>query len=172
MARNFEDLTHGALDPQTEERLIAAQTECTFMWATREGWPLGVIMSYLARDDHFWLTTTTNRGRVAAIRRDPRVAIVITSTGTPLGHGKTVTYRGTCAVHDDEQTKGWFYPALGVRRFPDDDAYRAEFVRGLDSAQASRARDRPDAADFHRSHQDTSGRRHVQRLGTHVGKPR
>ena len=135
MARNFEDLTHGALDPQTEERLIAAQTECTFMWATREGWPLGVIMSYLARDDHFWLTTTTNRGRVAAIRRDPRVAIVITSTGTPLGHGKTVTYRGTCAVHDDEQTKGWFYPALGVRRFPDDDAYRAEFVRGLDSAK-------------------------------------
>jgi general stress protein 26 len=133
VTRNFENLSHAGLDPETEERLIAAQTECTFMWATKDGWPLGVIMSYLARDGQFWLTTTTNRGRVAAIRRDPRVAIVITSTGTPLGHGKTVTYRGTCSVHDDTETKSWFFSALGARRFPDDDAYRAEFVRGLDS---------------------------------------
>ena len=54
-------------------------------------------------------------------------------TATIEGDGKSVTYRGICTVHDDAQTKRWFYPALGERRFPDDDAYRAEFVRKLDS---------------------------------------
>jgi hypothetical protein len=37
---------------------------------------------------------------------------VITSTGTAMGPGKTVTYKGTCVVHDDPDTKAWFYPAL------------------------------------------------------------
>ncbi len=133
MPRDFEDLTNSPLDAEAEQRLLAAQTECTFVWSTKDGSPLGVIMSYLVRDGHFWLTASTNRGRISAVRRDPRVAIIITSTGTPLGHGKSVTYRGTCAVRDDEQTKRWFYEALGERRFPDDDRYRAEFVRTLDS---------------------------------------
>jgi general stress protein 26 len=131
----FEELTDFGLDADTEERLIAAQTECTFMWSTRDGSPLGVIMSYLRRDGRFWLTATTNRGRIAAVRHDPRVALVITSTGTPLGHRKSITYRGTCAVHEDAGTKRWFYPALGERRFPDDPRYRAEFVRTLDSSR-------------------------------------
>ncbi len=130
----FEDLSSYALSPQAESELLAAQTECTFIWTTQDGAPLGVIMSYLVRDGHLWLTATSNRGRTRAVQRDPRVAVVITSTGTPLGHGKSITYRGTCRVHSDEATKRWFYPALGERRFPDDDAYRAEFVRGLDSA--------------------------------------
>jgi hypothetical protein len=61
------------------------------------------------------------------------VAIVTTSAGTAVGHGKSVTYRGTCLVHTDEPTKRWFYEALGHRRFPDDEEYRTEFVRTLDS---------------------------------------
>ena len=135
MRGEFEELADFGLDADVEERLIAAQTECTFIWSTRDGSPLGVIMSYLRRDGRFWLTATTNRGRIAAVRRDPRVAIVITSTGTPLGHGKSITYRGTCAVHEDDDTKRWFYPALGERRFPHDPRYRAEFVRTLDSSR-------------------------------------
>jgi Pyridoxamine 5'-phosphate oxidase len=133
MAENFEALSDYRLDDGVEAALIAQQTECTLVWATRDGAPLGVIMTYLARDGRFWLTASTNRGRIAAMRREPRVALVISSAGTSLGHGKSVTYRGICTVHDDAETKRWFYPALGERRFPDDDAYRAEFVRKLDS---------------------------------------
>jgi Pyridoxamine 5'-phosphate oxidase len=132
---DFEKLADFGLDADTEDALIGAQTECTFMWSTRDGSPLGVIMSYLRREDRFWLTATTNRGRIAAVRRDPRVAIVISSAGTSLGHGKSVTYQGTCVVHEDADTKRWFYPALGERRFPHDPQYRAEFVRTLDSSR-------------------------------------
>jgi hypothetical protein len=132
-ARNFESLADYGLDAAAEAELFRVQTECTFIWTTRDGAPLGVIMSYVPHDGRFWLTASSNRGRVRAVVRDPRVAIVVTSAGTALGSGRSVTYRGTCAVHTDAEVKRWFYPALGARRFPDDDRYRAEFVRKLDS---------------------------------------
>jgi hypothetical protein len=91
-------------------------------------------MSYLVHDGRFWLTASSQRGRVAAVGRDPRVTIVISSMGTALGPQKSVTYRGECIVHEnDEDTQRWFYPALGERRFPDDAEYRREFVAKLDS---------------------------------------
>jgi hypothetical protein len=133
MSGDYEDLTDYGLDPLVEERLLSAQTECTFVWSSKSGWPLGVVMSFLVRDGRFWLTASSQRGRVAALRSDPRAAIVVSSAGTELGPQKSVTYRGTCAIHDDRPTKDWFYPALGLRRFPSDAAYRREFVRRLDS---------------------------------------
>jgi hypothetical protein len=135
VSRDFEHLSDYGLDAKTEAGLLSAQTECTFVWSTKDGSPLGVIMSYVMREGHLWLTASSNRGRVSAVGRDPRVAVVITSTGTELGHGKSVTFRGTCMVHSDEETKRWFYAALGERRFPDDERYRAEFVRTLDSVR-------------------------------------
>jgi hypothetical protein len=76
---------------------------------------MAVIMSYLERDGKFWLTASSQRKRIPAIRRDPRVCIVITSTGAPMGTGKTVTYKGIATLHDDADTKAWFYPALAER---------------------------------------------------------
>ena len=29
-----------------------------------------------------------------------------------MGPGKTVTYKGTVKIHDDQATKDWFYPKL------------------------------------------------------------
>jgi general stress protein 26 len=131
--RTFEELFDYALDPTVEEALLAEQSECTFIWSSKDGWPLGVIMSFVHARGRFWLTASSQRGRVSAVRRDPRVTIVVTSTGTSLGHGKSVTYRARCTVHEDAETKAWFFPALGAKRFPDDAAYREEFVRTLDS---------------------------------------
>ncbi len=133
MPENFEDLAGFELDPQTEDELLALQTECTFAWSTKDGSPMAVIMSFVFHDGRIWLTASSQRARVSAVRRNPRVAVVVSSTGTSLGHGKTVTFRGTCRVLEDEETKRWFYSALGRRRFPDDEAYRAEFVAKLDS---------------------------------------
>ena len=31
-----------------------------------------------------------------------------------MARNKTVTYKGTCTVRDDQETKDWFYPALGL----------------------------------------------------------
>jgi general stress protein 26 len=135
MARNYENLDDFRLDAAGEEALLRAQTECTFIWSSKDGWPLGVIMSFVFHEGHFWLTASSHRGRVAAVRENDHVSVVVSSTGTELGHGKSLMYRGTCAVHDDEATKRWFFPALGDRRFPNDPEYRREFVEKLDSSR-------------------------------------
>jgi hypothetical protein len=109
---NLEDLGSYDLDTEVESELLLAHNECTFIWSNKEGWPVGVIMSYLWRDGRFWLTASGHRARISAVRRDPRVCIVVTSTGSPLPRNKAITWKGTCVIHDDDETKSWFYPEL------------------------------------------------------------
>ncbi|MGF1596682.1 MAG: pyridoxamine 5'-phosphate oxidase family protein [Acidimicrobiales bacterium] len=130
---NYEDVTAFDLDPDTEERLLLAHNECTFIWANREGWPVGVIMSYVWRRGRFWLTASSQRARVAAVRRDPRVSVVVTSTGSPLPRDKAITWKGRCTIHDDEATRAWFYPELAGALVGEAPDARARFIRLLDS---------------------------------------
>ena len=113
--RNYEDVTKYGLDAADERMMIDQQDECVFCWTTADGSSMAVIMSYLEKDGKFWLTASSQRKRIPAIRRDPRVTIVITSRGTPMGGSKTVTYKGIATIHDDAETKGWFYRALAER---------------------------------------------------------
>lgn len=130
---DYEDVTGYTLDADVEQRLLLAHNECTFIWSNKEGWPVGVIMSYVWRQGSFWLTASSQRARVAAVRRDPRVSVVVTSTGSPLPRNKTVTWKGHCTVHDSREVKDWFYPEL-ARALNPDDARRAEqFQSFLDS---------------------------------------
>ena len=129
---NYEDVTVYNLDATDEEELLLAHNECTFIWSNKEGWPVGVIMSYVWRNGKFWLTASGQRARIAAVRRDPRVSIVVTSTGSPLPRNKTVTWKGTCTVHDDADTKAWFYPELAAALRPDPTG-QAYFTKFLDS---------------------------------------
>ncbi len=130
---DYEDVSQYELDHADEEALLLAHNECTFIWANKEGWPVGVIMSYVWADGKFWLTATSQRARIHAVRRDPRVCIVVTSTGSPLPRNKTVTWKGTCTIHEDEATKAWFYPALAKAcRFPRE-VDEQNFVSFLDS---------------------------------------
>ena len=121
-----------ALDAAEREELLRSHAECTFNWATRDGWPMGVIMSYLWRDGRFWLTAGAHRHRIEAVRRDPRVSIVVSSTGTKLAAGKSITAKGRCRVHEDAETKAWFYPAFASHLYPDEKQARA-FAQRLDS---------------------------------------
>ena len=41
-----------------------------------------------------------------------------------MGGGKTVTYKGNCKVHDDSETKDWFYPEFASFLRPDEDQAR------------------------------------------------
>jgi hypothetical protein len=130
---SYEDVSTFALDDEREHALHAAQTECTFMWSTRDGDPVGVIMNYLLRDGSFWLTCTRRRKRVAAIEARPRVAIAVSSRGTDIGTSQAVTYKGDAIVHDDAETKAWFYPALAARVRPESPDRQAAFVEHLDT---------------------------------------
>ena len=134
MADDYEDVSVFTLSERRETTLLERQTECCFMWTTSSGEPVGVIMNFVVRDGSFWLTATRQRKRIAAIERDPRVALAISSRGTDIGISQAVTYKGTAVVHDDDATKAWFYPALAARVRPDSDSKQAAFADHLDSA--------------------------------------
>ena len=137
---DYEDLTSYYLDDDALEQLLEATGECILNWSTKDGWPVGVVHAYV-RDDkgHIWVTCAERRKRVKAIKRDPRVSVVINGTGAGLP-GKTVTYKGTCTVHQHgdagwDETKEWFYRALCARVNPDDTAAQEVFYRFLDSPE-------------------------------------
>ena len=130
---SYEDVSTFALDDEREHVLHAAQTECTFMWTTKDGDPVGLIMNYLLHEGRFWLTCTRRRKRVAAVEARPRVAIAVSSRGTDIGVSQAVTYKGDAVVHDDEDTKAWFYPALAARVRPESAERQDAFVHHLDT---------------------------------------
>lgn len=110
------DEDRSALDDDAREALLRDGRECTFIWSTREGWPVGVTMAYLWERERFWLVTGPERPRVAAVRRDPRVSVVVS------GAGRTLTAKGRCRLREDDDARGWFYSAFAARQarlFPD-----------------------------------------------------
>jgi hypothetical protein len=130
---SYEDVSIFVLDDERERALHAAQTECTFMWTTSSGDPVGVIMNYVLHDERFWVTCTRRRKRVAAVEARPRVAIAVSSRGTDIGVSQAVTYKGDAVIHDSDDVKAWFYPALAARVRPESTERQAAFVHHLDT---------------------------------------
>ena len=132
MADDYEDLTDCALSSELEEQLLRHQREGVFMWTNAQGEAFGVVMSVLPKEGRFWLTAAEQRKRIAALRRFPRASLCLNSSGTRLGPGKTITYKGSCTIHDDRATKDWFYPEFSRWLYRDEHA-AAEFQTFLDS---------------------------------------
>ena len=121
------------LDDQQLEDMLTKVGECTFMWGTKDGWPVGVIMSFLWKDGRFWITAGAHRHRIAAIKRDPRVSVCVSGAAAPPNSGSpfgAATAKGRCIIHEDRETKDWFYPEFAAKIRPDDPA---SFVKTLDS---------------------------------------
>ena len=136
-AKDYEDVTQYPLDEDREYELRDKQKECTFIWTNKAGEPVGVIMSYLDTEDgRLWLTGAEQRLRFPAVKRDPRTCIVISSAGTDMNAGKTVTYKGISVIHDkaNRKIKDWFYPTFARKLYGDrGEAKVQQFVEFLDS---------------------------------------
>jgi general stress protein 26 len=130
---SYEDVSMYSLVSDREQLLLDAQTECTFMWTTKDGDPVGVIMNFVAAHGKFWVTCTRRRKRVQAVEQRPRVALAISSRGTDIGISQTVTYKGSAIVHDDRATADWFYSALAAKVRPHSVEQQAAFVQHLNS---------------------------------------
>ena len=105
------------------DMMMSNAMECTLMWSTKDGWPVGVIHSFIWKNSKIWLTFLAHRHRAAAIRRDNRVSVTISSRAyetdvqnLPVG---AITFKGEGVLFDDEETKGWFYKALSEKNSPD-----------------------------------------------------
>ena len=142
---SYEDVSMFTLSGDRESALLATQTECTFMWSTSRGEPVGVIMNFVYEDGAFWLTCTRRRKRVPAIEARPRVAVAVSSRGTDIGISQAVTYKGNATVLDDRATFDWFSPALARKVRPGNEAAQVAFVQHLDSPGRVVIKIEPDA---------------------------
>ena len=111
-AENHEVVSIYTLDDDVREAMLLEQKECVLNWCTQDEWPMGVIHSYIWRKGSIWITAAAHRHRVSALRRNPKSSVVITSKGTSLDAGKSITIKGRAKIHDDRDLKAWFYPEL------------------------------------------------------------
>ncbi|MEM6708703.1 MAG: pyridoxamine 5'-phosphate oxidase family protein [Pseudomonadota bacterium] len=120
------------------DTLMTHAGEAVLMWATKDGWPVGVTHAYVWKDGKIWLTFAAHRHRAAAIRRDPRVSVNVSSASygermpknAPFG---AITFKGTVEFFDDDETKAWFYPALAKKVNPNNPDGEEFFNELLDS---------------------------------------
>ncbi len=110
-SENHEQVSIYPFSDEKREELLTKVGECVFNWSTKDGWPVGVIHAFVWRDGRGWITCGVHRHRVSAIRRDPRCSIVVTGTAAPNGPNGSITIKGRAIIHEDEETKNWFYPA-------------------------------------------------------------
>jgi general stress protein 26 len=120
------------------DQLMHHSSECVLMWATADGWPVGVTHAFVWHDGKIWLTFGSHRHRASAIRRDPRVSVNVSSAGYRTSSGKdlpsgAITFKGRGEFFDDDETKGWFYPALAKKVSPTDENAEKFFAGFLDS---------------------------------------
>jgi general stress protein 26 len=120
------------------DELMNNSVECVLMWGTTDGWPVGVIHAFVWHDQKIWLTFAEHRHRTAAIRRDNRVSVCVSSSAYPHGVGKglpggAITFKGMGEFFEDDDTKKWFYSALSQKLNPDSKSGEEFFYNLLDS---------------------------------------
>ena len=132
--RDHEVVSIFPFDAEQLDELLADARECVLMWGTKDGWPVGVLHQFFWKDGKFWITCTANRHRVSAIKRDPRVSVSVSAMVAPnFGPRGAATAKGRAVVHEDRETKDWFYRALAHKAMGDDKAAADHFVERLDS---------------------------------------
>ena len=120
------------------EQLMSTAIEAVLMWATKDGWPVGVTHAFVWHEGKIWLTFTAQRHRAAAIRRDNRVSVNVSSASYPEGtdpsfpHG-AITFKGRGEFFEDTETKTWLYTALSRKLNPGNPEGEAAFYSLLDS---------------------------------------
>jgi len=127
--------------PFSEEEVAALMhnaVEAVLMWSTRDGWPVGVTHAFVWHGGKIWLTFASHRHRAAAIRRDNRVSVNVSSASYPataageLPSG-AITFKGTGEFCEDSATRAWFYRALAEKVGQGDADVADDFYRFLDS---------------------------------------
>ena len=122
-------------DEQVNE-MMTHSMECVLMWATKDSWPVGVTHAFVWENDKIWLTFAEHRHRTAAIKRNPKVSVNVSSMGYGPGASEAlpkgaITFKGTGEFHNDDETKFWFYELLANKLNPgnpDGVAYWKDFL--------------------------------------------
>lgn len=113
-------LAGAKLAPGDLAELIDTQLYCVLSFTDPEGWPRGVVLSYLPHEGRYWFSAIAGRRQIEGPRNDPRVSVVIDNMGTDLSGRRMVSQRGRAVLHQDRPTVEWFYAAFAARHEPAD----------------------------------------------------
>ena len=130
---SYDDVTQYPLDDDLREEILRKQIECTFIWGPKNHWAVGVLMTYIWKDGRFWVSATSQRARIAAIKRDPRVSITVSSHGTDIGPAKGITAKGRAIIHTDRETLDWYLPACAAINIPTPGKLQDAFAQMMDT---------------------------------------
>lgn len=132
--QDHETVSIYPLDQKQIDALLTQAGECTLNWSTKDGWPVGVIHSFVWHQGRIWITAGAHRHRISALRRDPRCSVIVSAVAAPnSGIAGAVTIKGRSIVHEDQETKDWFYAALARKSNPTNETGAKAFERRLDS---------------------------------------
>ena len=67
------------------DQMMTTASEAVLMWGTKDGWPVGVTHAFVWHEGKIWITFSEHRHRTAAIRRDNRVSVNVSSQSYPEG---------------------------------------------------------------------------------------
>jgi hypothetical protein len=97
--------------------LMSTAFECALNWTTKDGWAVGVMHVFTWHEGKVWLNFMSHRHRAAAIRRDPRVSIIVSSQSAPASAPQgQATMKGHVKFHDDdEDVRQWHYRMLAEK---------------------------------------------------------
>ena len=116
------------LEEDEIDDLIRNRRFAAVSWVTKTNEPVTALMSYVWMDDHIWVTSTTNRHKFQAWRRNPSICLCIWDADDTQ---KQVTVRGHVElIKDDEIHRRFIEELLRPRREANDwndDEYQRQF---------------------------------------------
>lgn len=130
---SLEVVSSYPLDPEQQEELFDLQRMCVVCWTTTDGFPIGVSHRYIWEKNKIWVTTSSQRHRVRALRKRPQSCVIITGDGTTIGPERTLTLKTTCVVHDDRETLEWFFAAFSKKIMPDSPEAQKAMIEMFDT---------------------------------------
>jgi hypothetical protein len=130
---SLEEVSGYPLDDEQCEELFALQRLCVVCWGTADGWPVGVNHRYIWARGKIWVTTTSQRHRVTALRNRPKSCVVISGDGTTMGPDRTLTLKTECTVHDDRETLDWFFAEFARSLNPEDQSAQGAMIEMMDT---------------------------------------
>lgn len=101
------------------EQLLLQQNECSLSWIRADDSPAATVVSFVWANQSLWMTALAGSGRVRALERRPRAAVVVSGKGTTLGVSRCVSMQGRCVVRREQEIREWFFPAFASAVLPD-----------------------------------------------------
>jgi hypothetical protein len=88
------------LDDSAANELIGKASHAVVSWVTKDNQPVSAVMLYVLVDDVITVTSTTNRAKYHAWRRNPAASFCIWDPGSI---GRQVTLRGQIKIKQDAE---------------------------------------------------------------------